>query len=544
VETKPAKWWFWGGAFAFLALSVALRLYNLTLKPLWIAEIQEFVYAYRGGVTDNLLFSAGDFVGFFYHRMCHLLGLSPAPGVVRGLAVLAGSLLAPVIYLAAARRGRWLEGAIAALLTALSMPLIAASQEARLYAGLQLFLTAGLVVDLYWDAGRRKVAALAVADALALLCHPYAVVWIGTRWLSQLRPDILQRLPTRRAFMAYVPAVAVPLAIQVIEILSAHQRYRVLHDYFSLQPYAPAPGFFLELFGHLGTGEGWPAHLFVALTAAGLLLMLEHDTRRMVTLGLWALLAPFALLVAMWLGKGRFSYVHMLPAAPALYLLAAHGLTGVLRAPVNRWATRGALAIAIGAIATQMTLLDVRYLQRPTRLEMGSDVGAVCAHLGEQLKPGDLVVTRYDKYFTALSFYCGRELPPATPFLVPSVPDSDFASYFLHLGAEPGEPLLQQAQVTEMNSFEWPAGGAAKVFLVLPLFEEIEGNFSESVGWYRLDSAYGPTAASEPSLPLAWETFRFPVMNVYVRQVQNAADFSSAKTEVKEIVRSLPIPWI
>ena len=95
-----------------------------------------------------------------------------------------------------------------------------------------------------------------------------------------------------------------------------------------------------------------------------------------------------------------------------------------------------------------------------------------------------------------------------------------------------------------MNSFEWPAGGAAKVFLVLPLFEEIEGNFSESVGWYRLDSAYGPTAASEPSLPLAWETFRFPVMNVYVRQVQNAADFSSAKTEVKEIVRSLPIPWI
>ena len=544
MPSKPGKRWLWGGALALLALSLALRLHNLSLKPFWIAEVQEFVYAYRGGLTDNLLFSAGDFLGFFYHRLCHLLGFLPSPPAVRGLAVCAGSLLAPVVFLGAARRGRWLQGAIAALLAALCLPLIAASQEGRFYAGLHLFLTAGLVVDLYWNPGGRRVAVLAACDALALLCHPYAAVWIAIRWLSHAGPGWRLALKHPRHLGLYISATAVPLAIQAAEILWAHDRYRVLHDYFSLRAYAPAPGFFSELFAHLGTGAGWPAHVFVALTAAGLFAMLEEDTRRMVTLGLWGLLAPLALLVAMWLGRGRFSLVHMAPAAPALYLLAAHGLASLLKAPVNRWALRCALAVAVAAVAIHMLLLDIRYLQRPTRLEMGADVRAVCGYLGEEVKPGDAVVSRYDKYFTALSFYCGRDLPDDTPFLVPARPQSEFASFFLHLGAEPGEPLIQQDQVLAMRGFPWRAESPARLYLVLPLFEEIEGEFSESVSWYRLDSAYGPTAASEPSLPLAWETHRFPVMNVYVRTVQSAADYVAATAEVEEIVRSLPIPWI
>jgi len=544
VQSKPGKRWLWGGALALLAISLALRLYNLSLKPFWIAEVQEFVYAYRGGLTDNLLFSAGDFLGFFYHRLCHLLGFLPSPPAVRGLAVCAGSLLAPVVFLGAAHRGRWLQGAIAALLAALCLPLIAASQEGRFYAGLHLFLTAGLVVDLYWNPGGRKIAVLAACDALALLCHPYAAVWIAIRWLSHAGPGWRQALKQPRKLALYAGATAVPLAIQVAEILWAHDRYRVLHDYFSLQAYAPAPGFFSELFAHLGTGAGWPAHLFVGLTAAGLFAMLEKDTRRMVTLGLWGVLAPLALLVAMWLGKGRFSFVHMAPAAPALFLLAAHGLAALLKVAVNRWVMRGAVALAVAAIAAHMLLLDVRYLQRPTRLEMGAHVEAVCGFLGERVAAGDAVVTRYDKYFTALSFYCGRNLPPDTPFLVPARPPSEFAAFFLHLGAQPDELLLQQRQVHTMSGFPWRAETPARLYLVLPLFEEIEGEFSESTGWYRLDSDYGPTAPSEPSIPPGWETHRFPVMNVYVRTVLSASAFASAKAEVDEIVRSLPIPWI
>lgn len=523
-------------------LSIAMRIPGLSGKPFWIAEVQEFAHAFRGFPGQDFMYSAGDFLGFAYHQFCHLAGLPAVPWVVRLPAFFAGSLLAPAIYGLFARHNQRVEGFVPAVFLALSLPLIAASQEARLYAGLCLFLGTGLAVELLWTQGRQKVIALAVLDALALSCHPYALFWLVARWAG--RADQFRFLAGRLRHVAvYLAIVAVPALGQAVEILVARQQFRELHAYFTLQPYPPGFGFLPELLGHLGTGGGVQAAVFFLLVLAGAFALLETETRQAVTLLAWSFGAPLLAALAIWLGRGRYSFVHFLPACTGLFILAARGLWLASRLRV-RW-LRAAVPVAILAvIVLRMTVLDFRYHARPTRLEMGSDVKSACDYLAAAVQDGDVVATRYDKYFTALAWYCGASLPAGFPVIVPEIPDSDFIRSFLHLRARPGEKLLQQSQVHLLDRLDDLLAPTGRVFLVVPQFEDIEGEYSESLGWYDMDTLYGGMTQVTGQIPTGWNELEFPMMKIYVTGGEKGAKVSDPAGDILRILAVQERPWM
>jgi hypothetical protein len=540
---KVRAWpdWVWTTVLAVLAAS--MRIPGMSQKPYWIAEIQEFAHAYRGSPGQDFMYSAGVFLGFYYHQVCHQIGLPPVPWVVRLPAFLAGTLLAPAVYTLFAASNRRSEGFITAVFLALSLPLVAASQEARLYAGLTLFLSAGLAIDLLWGHGRLKVGALAVADALALACHPYALFWIVIRWVCHI--DCWRKVAgNARLVVAYFAVVSVPAVGQAVEILVAREQFRELHAYFTLQPYPPGIEFFTDLLGHLGTGAGAQAAIFGLLVLGGAFAMMEKRGRNAAVLLAWSFGAPLLAALVIWLGRGRYSFVHFLPASVGLFALAANGVLGLSRVKTARLLKTVLPLAVLALIVVRMTMLDLRYHARPTRLEMGSDVKSACQYLGAAVKPGDAVVTRYDKYFTAVCWYCGKSLPCGTPVFVPDAPESDFILQFLHLRAQPGEALIQRNQIHDLSDLNKILGPSNSVYLLVPQFEDIEGAYSESLGWYNLRTALGPSTQIRGQVPSGWSEIEFPVLKIYVNTGGGGATGQTPADHIRQILSVQERPWM
>lgn len=540
---KVRGWPDWLWTAVLVALGASLRIPGMSQKPYWIAEVQEFAHAYRGFPGQDFMYSAGDFLGFFYHQLCHQLGLPPVPWVVRAPAFLAGTLLAPAVYALFSASNRRTEGFVTAIFLAFSLPIVAASQEARLYAGLTLFLSVGLAIDLLWPNSRRKVGALAVADALALACHPYALFWIVVRWASHI--DCWPKAAgNARLAVSYLAVVAVPALGQAVQILVARAEFRELHAYFTLQPYPPGIEFFTDLLGHLGTGAGAQAAVFGLLVLGGAFSLMERRGRNAAVLLAWSFGAPLLAALVIWLGRGRYSFVHFLPASLGLFVLAANGILALTKLKTARL-VRTVLPLAtVALIVVRMTMLDLRYHDRPTRLEMGSDVKSACQYLGAALKPGDAVITRYDKYFTAVCWYCGQTLPSGTPVFVPAIPESDFILQFLHLRAQPGEALLQRNQIHNLSDLDKTLGPSSSVYLLVPQFEDIEGAYSESLGWYNLSTALGPNTQATGHIPPGWSEIEFPVLKIYVNTGGGGAKARTPADDVRQILSVQERPWM
>jgi len=239
--------------------------------------------------------------------------------------------------------------------------------------------------------------------------------------------------------------------------------------------------------------------------------------------------------VLIWLAGARFSFTHMLPVSTALYILAGSGLVALLdlrgKKPVLAW-----LLLLIPVVWTaHIARNDLRYVLRPTRLEMGADIESACRFLGETMEPGDVVVTCYDKYFTAFSFYCGPTLHPGKSVLVPDRPQSDWVVGFNHLFAQPGESLVRPDQVSTLDALESSAHPSV-IYLVIPYFEMIEGQFSETVGWLHESSLYGPAEGPGPEALKGWRIARFPLVKVAWRTTTEAGPL--LKSEIKRIIAS------
>ena len=569
-------------AMAFFLLAALLRFPTLGCKPYWIAEIQEFSYAWRDDTASFLPFAAGDMLGFLYQKCCALTGLPLEPWVVRGLSALTGSLLPPALFLLLRARGRSMEGAVLALLASVSLPLIAASQEARYYIGMTFFLALGQIVDLFPSHGDETVEVhrpkpapgevegtiihgsppafcLGILDALALLCHPYALLWIGVRWAVR-RPAVASLFPLR-LWIPHVVPVLLALSIQAVQIAAAYGRFRTLHQWFRLEEYPPGFDLLPELAASLAGGTGGALLLLVGLAATGIFLL--SADRPVTALRLLALftVGPVVVTTAIWLARSRFSFTHLLPAAIPFYLSAAVGITQLARQAAAR-IPRSTLAVPAGALAVllafQPFLESWRFICRPTRLELGAGVAGTCRFLADNARPGDIVVTRYDKYFTAFAYYCGPLLKKGVTVAVPEIPDDPFFLAFNHLfpdgprperplperplperplpvdplpegpSAPPQPPLLEGRGCPQTPPHDRPtdrtcllgealrtASPQASVFLVVPYFEDVEGTFNEWHGWLDSVWLYGREVGPGLEVPVVpYVVYTAPLMRV------------------------------
>jgi hypothetical protein len=242
-----------------------------------------------------------------------------------------------------------------------------------------------------------------------------------------------------------------------------------------------------------------------------------------VRLAVQGFLAPFVLLVVMGVGGGRFSFTHMLPAAIPLYVCAGFGIVALAGAfdcgRRTRLVGAGVSAAALVGWMLPAVQLAERFADRPTRLEMGADIESACRYLGEHMTSGDVLVTSYDKYFTQLAYYCGPVLPAGVDVVVPVRPEAPWVVGFNHLFVEPGEPYLARGRVSTMSErgLSQAGGRGGRVFVLLPYFEAIEGEYSETLGWYGGRELYGPQIGPDDSALSDWQVADFPLVKVVWR---------------------------
>ncbi len=469
-----------------------LRFGTLTAKPFWIAEVQAFPFAWQGGFFDNWMYSAGDLIGFFYHKLCATLGLPATPFVARAHSALLGTFMAPVLFFILRRKFTRQVSALTALLVAISVPLVSLSQQSRFYIGVATFASWSMALELACPPSRRKFLSMAIFDSLAVLSHPFGILWAGTRWgfVWITRPNAMWRY---RRFV--IPAMAAPLlfvGLQFVEILTAKPAFLELHEYFSLGTVPPGFTFFSELVGHFAAGSGIHAGIMGFLLLAGVVSLSQGRLRTAQFAVTMAFVAPVVVLMMIWLGHARFSFAHIPGAAFPVYFLAAIGMLTLSRCVPSVAPRRLLLLVLLALVGGNMLAQQWRYHRRETRLELGADFHSACQFLGEKLVSGDVILTHYDKYFTSFAYECGQTVPADIPVVTPRQPKGQWTLNFLHLKGDNGTFALPLEQMVSFDEFEHRLTPGHKVYLLLPYRELITGDFSETYLWWGATGLYGP----------------------------------------------------
>jgi hypothetical protein len=518
---------------AFLTvLSASIRFYGLSEKPFWLGEIQQFAYAYKGSFLDNWLYAAGDFVGFSYQKFLFATGLSPHPLVIRLPAAIAGTLLQPLLYfLLRPVFGRQISF-FTALLAAISLPLIAVSQTGRLYCLVVFWLTWSTLLVV---SGKDRLRDIVILDILALLGHPYAVVWIAVRVVGTALSR--RQWPWNlKQTLIYVGIILLPLTLQVWQIAQAHALFREVHHHFLLMERVPSIGLAMRFLRNLTSGEMAGLACAGGLSLIGIYNLSVRHPESLTFLALPGIIGPLAITSAIWLWKARFSYEHILVAAVPLYLSIAVGLSALTASFGNRFSAR-VLALSPGILLVALMLyFDGRYLERPTRLELGADIASGCQFLGRAVRPGDVIVTEYDKYFTTFAWYCGSTLPPDSVIAVPQIPLSRNVIQFNHLGATQGEPLVHVDQVVHLGSLvDRPV---ARVFILLPSFEVADDDYGELLLRGASALPYGESKGPSDELLHGWNQQKFHLLNVVWKDLPTGEFTADMDSGIRTILDS------
>ena len=162
---------------AIVVAGFALRFIGIERQPLWGDEGLTLLIAQSSFAT--LFHAPIDPTPGLYYAL-HKLFIGPEAGLLamRSISLIAGTAAIAAIY-AIARLGR-VPALLAAVLLALSFPLIDYSQEARAYSLLVLLtlLSGGALI--WWDRSRRLAALLSFAafTTLSFYTHFVSVFWI------------------------------------------------------------------------------------------------------------------------------------------------------------------------------------------------------------------------------------------------------------------------------------------------------------------------------------------------------------------------------
>ncbi len=387
----------WALPLALVALALALRLVRLAAQSFWYDE------GWTSWAINQSWRGMMDLLARDNHPPLYFVLLRPWAAVLgHGDAALRAFSILPdlgtVALLYALGRRLWSTGvgAVAALLAAISPPLVMYAQEARMYS-----LVAGLVVAAtYCLAGmstaaattRRRWALLyALCMAGALYSHHDAWLAFGAQGailliLAARRRDRLPLVAGALVVVLYLPLL--PLTLHQIGVARG----------MGYKPHIP-PLLMLEdlwLFLNLGTAVAGQApnpltQGGVALAAAGLALGWRLGKGR---LGLLVLGMALPILAACAVQSRMAFYTdrYLLFLAPFYALLMALG-AWALAAPLAgraRWLGALALALLVALPAAPMGYALLRYYRGQGPLK--ADFRAVAAHLEEAARPGDALV--------------------------------------------------------------------------------------------------------------------------------------------------------
>lgn len=386
---------------AIILLGAALRIPALDRSPLWWDEGNNAYFAAHPERIMEMSRSTND-TDPPAHRLAlalwiRLFGASAFN--LRLFSVLCGLLILPILYL----WGRWLQspaaGLLAALLLALSPISIYYSREAKAYPFVTLCALFGAYVWARHLQGQRHAPRWAwpiyvLAMALALAAHYYAILlvsaqgaWLAFEWLSAGHaPEARRALARdlRRWLLANAAIGALLLPWIVLTWRTAWggaQNVPMDREAWALWAYVRATVSALA--------AGPRASSTAALVAVPALLVPtawacmrrhEPETRLLAALAVLPIAAGFLI--------QRYVVAFMAPrfllyTVPPLCLLAALGL---LR--LRRWVWPVGVALMVGwALALPTAQADVAPPEE--------DVRALATTLGEQARPGDLLIVGY-----------------------------------------------------------------------------------------------------------------------------------------------------
>jgi hypothetical protein len=392
---------------AIVIFGAVLRFGGLAVPSLWLDEILDYDVATKlthepfwhwltGFVSEHgPLFFATELAGRFAHAPEFAARFAPALFGCVALVVAVGCRVS------GAGKDDFAERVTFALLLAGSPLAIYYSREARPYALLILLATLMLAAFLRPSASPREPVLLIV---LALLfttsgAGPFLVA-------SAITAAIAFAITRRRDFATY--AISGGVAAGLIPILyrrmppNAGSGFRVSTRFFQrlLQSFSIGA---IDI-----TAVHRAAYVVAALALIGAIVLIQRDRVRGIIVTCMAVLPVAVSLAALWKLRHWYAVRYVATALPAYLLLAAIGITAILRLILRG---RTAIVIPIVALIAAGFIVREGWQSATTEPYRKLNWRVIAATIHEHAHARDAVVTTNDWSFVCLDFYL-RQLPP------------------------------------------------------------------------------------------------------------------------------------
>jgi hypothetical protein len=395
---------------AIVIFGAVLRFNGLAVPSLWLDEILDYDVATKltheplwrwltGFASEHgPLFFATELAGRFAHAP--ELAARFAPAVFGCLAV----IVAAVLTTGTRDEGRGeskAESLTFALLLAGSPLAIYYSREARPYALLILLATLMLAAFLRPSASPREPVPF-IALALLFTTSGAGPLLVA----SAITAAIAFAMTRRRAFAIY--AIAGGVAAALIPLLyrrmppNAASGFRFSSRFFQriLQSFSIGA---VDI-----TAIHRAAYAVAILALIGAVVLIHRDRVRGVIVTGMAVLPVAVSLVALWKLRHWYAVRYVGTALPAYLLLAAIGITAILRLIFRG---RTAIAIPIAALIAAGFIVREGWTSATTEPYRKLNWRVIAATIHEHAHARDAVVTTNDWSYVCLNFYL-RQLPP------------------------------------------------------------------------------------------------------------------------------------
>jgi uncharacterized membrane protein len=384
-----------------VTVAAILRFYHLGAQSLWGDEATTWVQS-TGGFRDILAATAADnyppLHNLLVAGMIRLFG--DAEWVMRFPSAILGVLTVPIVAAIATMLAGRRAGLIAATLIALSAFHVWYSQEARAYA-LMAFAASAFAASSLWllrSVTRFRLTVVLLSGAALLYSHPYGTFcWLaigGAILLTTLtRPT--EEGPSAAMWMLAQLAVAIAFAPWAWILLHRAQRIETIGFWID----EPTMEFVGVQILALGSGIVSILILFpaavLAFVGGGTETLALTVTPTKAIVAAW-LLVPLVLgLIASWIGTPILTDRYLIGSLPALFILAAVGLSRFVVGPRSM--------AAVAALVLAVSLAGLVYGGPPPR----DDWRGASSYVYAQLPPGTCFVVPYFGVAQAI-FYYGR----------------------------------------------------------------------------------------------------------------------------------------
>jgi hypothetical protein len=462
------------------AIGMALRLTGLSDKPFWSAELQEVFNARCAAFLKNLPDSGSDVLGFLWHNLVWRLDLTPLELWDRLPSALLGVLFVPLCYAWGAELHGRRAGLVAAVMACCSVLLVDLSQAARFYGTAALAGNAATLALLKaLRAGRSDWKALLpfwAADAAALLSHGLSVTFLLVQGLVVLYVLSLERRMTpaavvRQGLRIFLP-VAPPLLLEVLVVLGFRAKMMGHQTAFLVgRPYGVAAlveSVAVGLSG--GFGPLWV--VFGGLVGVGLIALWYHRRTSLVASGA-SLAVPLVVLAAFaaTVSGNAFDMTFVSFLCPAAYAAAGAAVASMSVAIGNRKVAAAACVTLLALFVASNAWMLHAYYRSPVKPVLGADFRSVSRMLASA-NPGkdDILLYRYDEYFTHMAFYSAYELqlPQLVAEVVPPHSRGVLFEYLHRLNGCSDRPRVTPDRVRDLADMEASRSTArGRLFVVL-----------------------------------------------------------------------------